>query len=46
MNLGKVRNFSLLRKLGKGGFGTVYEASSEGQTFALKKIDLDNWTRE
>lgn len=38
MNLGKVRDFTLLRRIGKGGFGTVYEASRKGEILAIKKV--------
>ena len=38
MTLGKIRDFTLLRILGKGGFGTVYEANRNGELFAIKKV--------
>ena len=38
MDLGKAGEYTLVRKIGQGGFGTVYEAKSKGEVFALKRI--------
>ncbi len=36
----KVGPYILLRQIGKGSYSTVYEATSEGKTFAVKQINL------
>lgn len=40
-SLGRVNGFTLTRLLGKGTFGTVYQATREtdGRTYAIKKVD-------
>lgn len=44
--LGKVNGFQLLKFLGKGTFGAVYEARREadGRTYAIKKVDTRRMT--
>ncbi|MBW3012663.1 serine/threonine protein kinase [Candidatus Woesearchaeota archaeon] len=45
----KIDNFEIIREIGSGGFGTVYEARNNyGHTYALKKIDepFDNLFNE
>ena len=42
----KIRDFTLLRILGNGGFGTVYEASRNGEALAIKKVQFGNLSEE
>ena len=39
-----IRNFELLKKLGKGAFGSVYKVKrlEDNKIYALKKIKLPN----
>ena len=41
MSVGRVRDFELLKFLGKGAFGAVYQArrAADKKTYAIKKVD-------
>ena len=40
-SLGRVKDFGLIKFLGKGTFGAVYQArrDGDGKTYAIKKVD-------
>ena len=42
----KIPNFEILRKIGEGGFGTVFLARKNGAYCALKTVVVDNAKKE
>jgi serine/threonine protein kinase len=38
----KVGPYLLLKQIGRGSYSTVFEATADGQTYAVKQISLEN----